>query len=91
MLGGSTYVFDTLDLSGPAHVIREGPVKLYFKTAYRISGSARIDTSQNKPANRQLFLLPTCRTASWTGGMHYDEALPPPGMSRYAREISPVR
>jgi len=32
-----------------------------------VSGDVTISTYQNLPVNRQIFFLPTCKTASWTG------------------------
>jgi Flp pilus assembly protein TadG len=66
-LAGGVYVFDTIDLSGTAHITWQGPVVIYVRTAYRIRGKAVVDTYQNVPANLVLKLLPTCKTASWTG------------------------
>lgn len=114
---GGTYLIRNLTLSGTAHIIWTGPTVLYIQNSYNVSGSTRIDTYQNIPANRVLNFLPTCASASWTGtnvcvgelyapdttftvsgsvelfgrilaksitnsssgGMHYDEALSPPG------------
>jgi Flp pilus assembly protein TadG len=116
-LGGGVYVFDTIDLSGSTHITWEGPVVIYVRRGYRISGNVSIDTYKDIPANRILKFLPTCKTATWSGkhscvgelyapdtdftvgggaqlygriiaktinisgsgGMHYDEALPPAG------------
>jgi hypothetical protein len=64
---GGTYVIGDLTLSGTAKVIWTGPVKLYIKNSYNVSGSVVIQTFNNLPINRQLFFLPTCKTASWTG------------------------
>jgi Flp pilus assembly protein TadG len=66
-LAGGVYVFDTFDLSGTAHIAWQGPVVIYVRTAYKIRGKAVVDTYQNIPANQVLKLLPTCKTASWTG------------------------
>src|SRR6185312_2217373 len=114
---GGTYLIHNLVLSGTAHIIWTGPTVLYIRDSYNVSGSAQIDTYQNIPANRILYFLPSCSTATWTGtnvcvgelygpdtdftvsggvelmgritartinnsssgGMHYDEALMPPG------------
>ena len=114
-LPGGTYVIDNLILGGTARIVWQGPVKLYIRYSYNVSNNCSITTFENKPANRQLYFLPTCATASWTGtnvcvgdlyapdtaftvagsvekmgriiaktitnsssgGMHYDEALPP--------------
>jgi hypothetical protein len=64
---GGVYVFDTIDLSGTAHITWTSPVVFYVRKAYRISGSVVIDTYKNIPANRVIKFLPTCKTASWTG------------------------
>jgi Flp pilus assembly protein TadG len=126
---GGTYVFDTIDLSGTAHITWQGAVKFYVRTAYRVSGSVVIDTYNNIPANRVIYFLPTCKTATWTGshscigelyapdtdftiggsaqlfgritaksitlsstgGMHYDEALPPLGKTTTARQVTQVQ
>ena len=114
---GGTYLIHNLNLSGTSHITWGGPVVLYIRDSYAISGSAVIDTYQDIPANRVLNFLPTCTTATWTGthscvgelyapdtdftiggsaqlfgrvtakslnistsgGLHYDEALAPPG------------
>ena len=114
-VAGGTYVIDNLILGGTARIVWQGPVKLYIRYSYNVSNNCSISTFENKPANRQLYFLPTCTTASWTGtnvcvgdlyapdtaftvagsvekmgriiaktinnsssgGMHYDEALPP--------------
>jgi Flp pilus assembly protein TadG len=127
-LPGGTYVIGSLDHSGSAHIIWDGPVKLYLRDSYKISGNAKIETYQNKPANRQMFFLPSCKVATWTGahscvgdmyapdtdftisgtsnlygrivaktinvsgngGLHYDEALPPVGVTGSNRSVSLV-
>lgn len=66
-LPGGTYVIDNLIMSGTAHVVWQGPTTLYIKSGYNISGNAAIDTYQNLPANRKLYFLPTCTTATWNG------------------------
>jgi len=66
-LPGGNYVFGTIDLSGNAHVIWDGPVNLYIRTKYAVSSGVVIDTYGNVPANRVLNFLPTCKTATWTG------------------------
>jgi len=66
-VAGGTYLIHNLILSGTAHVIWTGPVKLYIRDSYSISSSAQIDTYNNLPANRILYFLPTCSTATWTG------------------------
>ena len=68
---GGTYVIGTLSLSGTPTtfptIYWDGPVKLYIRNGYTISGNVVINTYQNKAINRQLFFLPTCTTASWSG------------------------
>lgn len=66
-LSGGTYLIDNLVMSGTSHVVWQGPVTLYIKSSYNISQNAAIDTYQNLPANRKLYFLPTCTTATWTG------------------------
>jgi hypothetical protein len=66
-----TYVINKLTLSGTAATFPtinwNGPVKLYIKTSYSVTGKVIINTYQNLPVNRQLYFLPTCTTATWTG------------------------
>lgn len=64
---GGVYVFDTIDLSGTAHINWEGPVTFYVRNAYKVSGSVTINTHANLPRNRVIYFLPTCKTATWTG------------------------
>src|SRR5205814_3181465 len=64
---GGTYLIHNLNLSGTAHITWGGPVVLYIRNSYNISGSVIIDTYGNIPANRKLYFLPTCTTATWTG------------------------
>jgi hypothetical protein len=64
---GGVYVFDTIDLSGSAHITWTSPVVFYVRKAYKISGNVVIDTYKNIPANRVIKFLPTCKTATWTG------------------------
>jgi hypothetical protein len=64
---GGTYLLHSLNLSGTAHIIWTGPVKLYIRDSYSISGGATIDTYNNLPSNRVLYFLPTCTSATWTG------------------------
>lgn len=66
-VAGGTYVIDNLTLSGTARVVWTGPVKLYIRYSYQISGNVSISAYQNLPVNRQLYFLPTCTTASWSG------------------------
>jgi hypothetical protein len=66
-VAGGTYVIDNLTLSGSAKIIWTSPVKLYIRYSYNVSGDVSISTYQNLPINRQIFFLPTCKTASWTG------------------------
>jgi hypothetical protein len=66
-VSGGTYVINNLTLSGTAKIVWQGPVKLYIKSSYNVSGSVEINTYQNLPVNRQLFFLPTCANATWTG------------------------
>ena len=66
-VSGGTYVINNLTLSGTAKIIWQGPVKLYIKSSYNVSGSVEITTYQNLPVNRQLYFLPTCTTATWSG------------------------
>ncbi len=64
---GGTYLIHNLNLSGTAHIVWDGPVDLYIRDGYTITGSVVIDTFGNIPANRNLYFLPSCTTASWTG------------------------
>jgi hypothetical protein len=64
---GGTYVLNSLTLSGTARVNWTGPVKLYIKSSYSVTGGVVITTYNNLPINRQLFFLPTCATATWNG------------------------
>jgi hypothetical protein len=66
-VAGGTYVINNLTLGGTAKVVWTGPVKLYIKSSYNVSGSVQISTYQNLPVNRQLYFLPTCTSATWTG------------------------
>lgn len=64
---GGTYVINNLTLSGTKKIIWQGPVKLYIKSSYTVTDSVSISTYNNLPANRILYFLPTCKTASWSG------------------------
>src|SRR5687768_10425568 len=64
---GGVYVLDSLTLSGTAVINWQGPVTLYIRNSYSVSGSVVINIYQNKPANRKIYFLPTCTTATWTG------------------------
>jgi hypothetical protein len=66
-LPGGVYVFDTIDLSGNAHITWTSPVVFYVRKAYKVSGNVVIDTYKDIPANRVIKFLPTCKTATWTG------------------------
>ena len=66
-VAGGTYVIDNLTLSGTARIVWQGPVKLYIKNSYKVSDDVSISTYNNLPINRQLYFLPTCKTASWSG------------------------
>jgi hypothetical protein len=66
-VGGGTYLLHSLILSGTAKITWTGPVVLYIRDSYNVSGSAAIVTYQNLPKNRVLNFLPTCKTATWTG------------------------
>ena len=66
-VSGGTYVINNLTLSGSAKIVWQGPVKLYIRNSYNVSGDVQISTYQNLPVNRQLYFLPTCTTATWTG------------------------
>jgi Flp pilus assembly protein TadG len=128
-LGGGTYVIGTLNMSGTAQHTWTGPVVLYFRNNYSITDGAVINTYQNKPANRKMYFLPTCKTGYWggshscvadmyapdtdftvtgsadlygrivarsiavsgTGGMHYDQDLPPIGENATTQSITQVQ
>jgi hypothetical protein len=64
---GGTYVLESLKLSGNTVINWQGPVVLYIKGEYLVKDNVVINTYQNKPANRVLYFLPTCTTATWTG------------------------
>ena len=64
---GGTYVIGKLALSGTAKIVWSGPVKLYIKTSYSVTQNVVITTYNNLPVNRQLYFLPTCATATWSG------------------------
>lgn len=64
---GGTYLIRNLTLSGTAKIVWNGPVKLYIRDSYNVSGNVVINTYQNLPVNRQLFFLPTCTNATWGG------------------------
>ena len=64
---GGTYLIHNLNLSGTAHVIWTGPTKLYIQNSYNVTQGVQIDTAGNLPVNRQLYFLPTCTTATWSG------------------------
>ena len=66
-VAGGTYVIDNLSLSGTASVVWTGPVKLYIRYSYSVTGNVSISTFQNLPKNRQIYFLPTCKTATWNG------------------------
>ncbi|HEY7116509.1 MAG TPA: pilus assembly protein TadG-related protein [Tepidisphaeraceae bacterium] len=66
-VAGGNYVFGTIDLSGDAHIIWDGPTKFWVRTAYKVKDSVVIDTYGNVPANRVIYFLPTCKVATWTG------------------------
>jgi Flp pilus assembly protein TadG len=66
-LVGGVYVFDTIDLSGNAQVTWTGPVVIYVRKAYNVSGNAVVDTYQGLPANQVINFLPTCTSVTWTG------------------------
>ena len=128
-LPGGTYVIGSMRMSGTAQHTWTGPVVLYFRSNYSIDGDAAINTYQNKPANRKMFFLPTCKTGYWggshsciadmygpdtdftvsgsadlygrivarsivvqgTGGMHFDQDLPPVGQNSTTQAIMQVR
>jgi hypothetical protein len=64
---GGTYVINNLNLSGTANIIWDGPVKLYIKSSYSVTQNVSISTYGNRAINRQLYFLPTCATATWSG------------------------
>jgi hypothetical protein len=64
---GGTYVINNLTLSGTARIDWQGPVKLYIKTSYNVSGNVIINTKNDLPVNRKIYFLPTCKTATWSG------------------------
>ena len=64
---GGVYVIDSLNLSGDAVINWLGPVTIYVRNGYSVSGNVVINTYQNKPSNRTLYFLPTCATATWSG------------------------
>jgi hypothetical protein len=66
-LPGGTYLIRNLSLSGNAVVNWQGPVTLYIQSSYSVKDNVVINTFQNKPANRMIYFLPTCTTATWTG------------------------
>jgi hypothetical protein len=66
-IAGGTYVINKLTLSGTAKIVWTGPVKLYIKTGYSVTGNVVIQTYNNLPINRQLYFLPTCASATWGG------------------------
>ena len=67
---GGVYSIDNLTLDGtgsPVVINWSGPVTLYIRNSYNVSGNVTINTFDNKPRNRVIYFLPTCTTASWTG------------------------
>jgi Flp pilus assembly protein TadG len=66
---GGNYLIRSLRMRDNAKHTWTGPVNLYFVNSYRIEGNATIITYQNKPANRNMYFLPTCTDARW-GGNH---------------------
>jgi hypothetical protein len=67
-MAGGNYVIHNLALSGTAHFTwSSGPVNVYIVNSYSVTQGATIDTYQNLPANRTLWFLPTCTTATWSG------------------------
>jgi hypothetical protein len=66
-VAGGTYLIRNLNLSGTATINWQGPVTLYIQNSYTVKDRVVINTYQNKPANRVIYFLPTCTTASWTG------------------------
>jgi hypothetical protein len=128
-LPGGIYVIGSLTMTGTAQHTWTGPVELYFRSSYYITDGATINTYQNKPANRKMYFLPTCKTGYWggthscvgdmyapdtdftvagsadlygrivaksivvsgTGGMHYDQDLPPIGENATNQSITQVQ
>jgi hypothetical protein len=66
-LAGGTYLIRNLNLSGTATITWTGPVTLYIQSSYNVKDNVVINAYQNKPANRVLYFLPTCATATWSG------------------------
>jgi hypothetical protein len=66
-LPGGTYLIHNLTLGGTANFTWTGPVTVYVENSYNVTGSAVINTYQNIPANRTLYFLPTCTSATWNG------------------------
>src|SRR5213078_4135373 len=66
-IAGGTYLINSLNLSGTAVINWTGPVVLYVKGSYSITGGVVINTYQNNPKNRVINFLPTCPTATWSG------------------------
>lgn len=67
-MAGGNYVIHNLSLSGTAHFTwSSGPTNVYIVNSYSVTQSATIDTYQNLPANRTVWFLPTCTTATWSG------------------------
>lgn len=66
-MGAGTYVIHNLTLTGTAIVNWTGVTKLYITTSYNVSQNVQINTYKNLPANRTLYFLPTCTTATWSG------------------------
>jgi hypothetical protein len=64
---GGTYLIRNLSLSGTAVINWQGPVTLYIRNSYSVTGSVVINTYQNNPKNRVINFLPTCTTATWNG------------------------
>jgi Tfp pilus assembly protein PilX len=65
---GGVYVINNITLGGTAHITWTGPTILYIRNSYTVTGNVIIDTYQNLPSNRTLNFLPTCTTATWSGG-----------------------
>ena len=66
-VAGGVYLVNNIALSGTAHITWQGPTTLYIKSSYSVTQSVIIDTYGNLPANRTLYFLPTCSTATWSG------------------------
>jgi hypothetical protein len=66
-LAGGTYLIHNLTLTGTATINWQGPVTLYVSGSYLVKDNVSINTYQNRPANRMIYFLPTCTTATWTG------------------------